>query len=158
MSHSFTLRPAQKKDADTIRQMIKKARLNPMGLDWRRFIVAIDENGRIIGCGQVKPHRDGSRELASLVVQKPWRKKGVARAIITHLQQQHHPPLWLMCGSHLIPFYTKHGFQHITNPNQMPPYFRRINHLFHLYSRLRPRPIVLAIMCWNPQTSNTILT
>ena len=30
-----------------------------MALDWHRFILAIDPFGKVIGCGQVKPHSDG---------------------------------------------------------------------------------------------------
>ena len=63
-----SFRPAVRSDAAGIRRMVRGERLNPFSLDWRRFIVAEDENGSVVACVQVKPHGDGSRELASLVV------------------------------------------------------------------------------------------
>ena len=70
----FSVRAAQPEEAQSIQQLIRASRLNPTGLDWRRFVVAEDQNGEFVGCGQVKPHRDGSQELASLAVAEAWRK------------------------------------------------------------------------------------
>jgi hypothetical protein len=55
----YMIRPAKQGEAGEIRRMVYTARINPMGLDWRRFVVAVDPDGRLIGCGQVKTHRDG---------------------------------------------------------------------------------------------------
>ena len=41
--------------------------------------------GEVIGCAQIKPHRDGSRELASLVVHPDYRGQGIARRMIQYL-------------------------------------------------------------------------
>ena len=43
------------------------AGLNPFSLGWPRFLVA-EDGGRVVGVAQIKPHGDGSRELASLAV------------------------------------------------------------------------------------------
>jgi N-acetylglutamate synthase-like GNAT family acetyltransferase len=64
---AFTTRPATAADQQTISRMIGEAGLNRMGLKWPRFIV-VEEAGSILGIGQVKPHRDGTLELASLAV------------------------------------------------------------------------------------------
>jgi hypothetical protein len=64
----FSLRPAAKKDQPEIRKLVLAGGINPSGLDWQRFFVAEDQAGKVIGCAQLKPHRDGSVELASLVV------------------------------------------------------------------------------------------
>lgn len=63
----ITIRPAVEADQPVIRAIIRAAFINRTGLDWRRFLLAEDQ-GRIVGVGQVKPHADGSRELASLAV------------------------------------------------------------------------------------------
>ena len=59
----MNIRPATEEDQPTIRRLIKDANLNRMSLHWRNFVVA-DENGAIVGVGQVKVHRNYSRELA----------------------------------------------------------------------------------------------
>ena len=81
----FTLRPATLDDASAIRNIISQVRINPLALDWHRFVLAIDTYGLVVGCGQVKPHSDGSLELASIAVLPDWRSKGVARRIIEYL-------------------------------------------------------------------------
>jgi GNAT superfamily N-acetyltransferase len=119
-----------------------------MGLDWRRFLVAQDEQGNLVGCGQVKTHRDGSRELASIAVVKAWRKQGVARAIIERLMADNPPPLWLTCHSPLIPLYEKFGFREVTAVHNMPPYFGRVKRLSGLFLYLAKTEGYLAVMVW----------
>lgn len=125
----YTLRPAQPQDDAAIRQMVNRARLNPFSLNWQRFIVAESAQGQVIGCGQIKLHGDGSRELASLAVAPDWQLRGVARAIITHLVENHPKPIYLMCRSSLGLFYVKFGFRVIEEAG-MPPYFRRISRIY----------------------------
>lgn len=112
------------------------ARLNPLSLNWKRFVVATSPLGEVIGCGQIKPHKDsGSRvyELASIVVTPAWRGQGVARAIIEHLLEKHKGSLYLTCRTKLGPFYEKFGF-HFIESEQMPVYFRRIHRLVRVLS------------------------
>lgn len=155
MSKEYQLRPAVKTDQAAIKALIKEVGINPLGLKWERFITAVDENGRIIGCGQVKPHRDGSRELASIAVVKEWRKRGIARAIIQELQKVYGRPLWLTCVDKLTPFYQPFGFVEITDPGHMPPYFRRAKHFFNLYLKLTRHKRRLAVMVWNDTVNVT---
>lgn len=107
-----------------------------MALDWGRFLIAVDGNDRLVGCGQVKPHKDGSLELASIAVQPEWRKQGVARTIILCLLETHPRPLYLTCRGRLGSFYEKFGFQEVTDASDLPPYFRRITRLAKLFQRL----------------------
>ena len=81
----FTIHPAKKENALEIKQLILESALNPSSLNWRNFYIAQDANGKLIACGQVKAHVDGSMELASLVVKKPWRHTGVGSALIKKL-------------------------------------------------------------------------
>ncbi len=144
----FTLRPATQADQKAIKTLIREVGINPMGLDWRRFVVAEDEAGQFIGCGQVKPHRDGTHELASIAVKKGWRRQGVARAIIERLQAKHGRPLWLTCVNHLIPFYEPFGFVEVTDLDQMTAYYRRAKRFMKLVQLLSRQRYYLAVMVW----------
>jgi N-acetylglutamate synthase-like GNAT family acetyltransferase len=99
----------------------------------------------VIGCGQVKPHRDGSCELASLVVTAEWRGRGVATAIVRHLVNAYTEDLYLMCRSSLRSFYERFGFRALQE-TEMPVYFRRINRLVSLVELLRKEGETLLVM------------
>ena len=101
--------------------------INPTGLKWRHFLVAVSPENELIGCGQIKPHFDGSRELASIAVQERARGHGVARAVIQELlAREAIRPLYSMCRAHLEFLYEKFGFVSIAIDN-MPFYFRLIS-------------------------------
>jgi amino-acid N-acetyltransferase len=123
-------------DFPAIQRLIHEVGINPMALDWRRFMIAVDANDQMVGCGQIKPHKDGSRELASIAVLPEWRKQGVARTIILHLLETQPRPLYLTCRGRLGPFYEKFGFQDVTASADLPPYFRRLARLTKLFHRL----------------------
>ncbi len=144
-SQEYSLRPATIADAATIRQIISLVQINPMSLNWQRFILAIDRDGKVIGCGQVKPHSDGSLELASIAVLPEWRGKGIARAIINHLLEQYPGRLYLTCRSRLGPMYQKFDFQALQFED-MPPYFKRLSRLVALFNKLFHQPDHLLVM------------
>lgn len=131
----FTIRPATAGDGPDIRSLVRLARINPIGLDWVRFVVAGTPEGELIGCGQIKTHADGSRELASIAVFPRWRGRGAARAIIEHLLVISPGTLYLTCRSSLGPFYEKFGFRAI-GEGEMPGYFRRIYRLIRVFGVL----------------------
>lgn len=136
----YQLRPATARDARAIRRLIRQVRINPLDLDWRRFILAEDQSGRLVGCGQIKLHRDGSRELASIAVTPAWRGRGAARAIIERLLAAEDGPLYLTARDHLQKFYEKFGF-HTISWEDGPPYYRRINRLRRM--GLVPKSVLL---------------
>ncbi len=128
------LRPAKKGDFPAIRHLINAVQINPTGLDWRRFLVAITSDGSLIGCGQIKPHSDGSLELASIAVQDEARRQGVARAVIEALlEKEPKRPMYLMCRARLKQFYVKFGFQ-VIGLEEMPHYFRRISSIERIFN------------------------
>ena len=141
----ISLRPANASDAVKIRRMIWEMRINPTGLNWRHFVLATGAGGDVIGCGQVKPHADGSRELASIAVLPEWRGKGVARRIIEHLLEQYSGRLYLTCRSSLGPLYQKFGFQ-VVQIAEMPPYFQRLSRIVTLMNKLTHQPNILLVM------------
>ena len=131
----FTLRPATDEDAAIIRQLVRIGQINPTGLRWQRFVVAESAQGEVIGCGQVKPHGDGSDELASIVVHPDWRGQGIARAIIEHFLAIYNGDLYLMCRASLGPLYEKFDFE-IVPREEMPRYFQRIMRMLGLFDRV----------------------
>ncbi len=125
---SYNLRAATARDADSIRQLINEVGINPGGLDWRRFILAVDDQGNLVGCGQIKPHGSDLLELASIAVQPAHRNQGIARSIIMHLLSISTRPIYLMCVSSMGGLYEKFGFKLLEN-KEMPRYFQKINSL-----------------------------
>jgi N-acetylglutamate synthase-like GNAT family acetyltransferase len=154
---AFTIRPATANDAAAIKALIRQSGINPLGLDWSRFVLAVEagaewkerssflSNSPVVGCVQLKPHGDGSVELASLAVVPEWQGRGVARALIEHMLEGYSGPLYLMCRAGLGPLYEKFGF-HAIAVEQMPPFFRRIARLMNLLAPLRPGSEGLLIM------------
>ncbi|MEZ4594343.1 MAG: GNAT family N-acetyltransferase [Chloroflexota bacterium] len=147
---TITYRPAQASDEAAIKSLIRAVNINPIGLKWSRFLVAVDENGRLIGCGQIKPHRDGSRELASIAVQKAYRRQGIAGEIIQRLLAEEQPPVWLTCMDKLVPFYEQFGFVEVKNGDgrSLPLYFRLATLFFKPIQKLSRIPGTLAVMVW----------
>lgn len=144
MNH-FSIRPAQESESSQIQGLIHLAGINPMGLDWKRFVVVVNDEDEMIGCGQLKPHGADILELASLAVYPEYRGQGVARIIIEHLLANSPRPLYLMCESSLGPLYEKFGFRSVSY-DEMPRYFQRISKLAGLVTSLSRKDQHLLIM------------
>lgn len=145
-ARGFYLRPAVEADRTTIRRLVHQASINPIDLHWQRFVVAEDDEREIIGCGQIKSHRDGSRELASIVVADEWQGKGVARAVIEHLMLEAGAPLWLTCRSGLVPLYAKFSFRPVGPEEPQPAYFRRLRKLAKAVGMVIGKGETMAVM------------
>jgi N-acetylglutamate synthase-like GNAT family acetyltransferase len=146
----ITLRSATKQEAAAIRRLIHQVGINPTGLDWRRFLVLVDDSNRLLACGQIKPHGDASLELASLAVVPECRGQGFARLIVEQLKALYGPPLYLMCRAELQPFYRKFGFRSLL-PNEMPAVMKLYYSGASFISRLVRQPPRLAIMLWEEE-------
>ncbi len=125
--------------------MIWRARINPAGLDWRRFYVIRGEDGRPLACVQVKPHGDGTRELASLTVTPGCRGQGLARCLVEFVLQHSTAPLYLTCARRLRGLYERFGFR-VVAPAGLPPYFRRLSTLVNGPARLLRHPEPMLVM------------
>lgn len=144
----FNIRPAIKGDAAFIRRLIRQVGINPLGLNWRRFVVAVHENETRLGCAQFKVHKDGSSELASLAVLPLYRHQGVAEALIRELLKDPKPSVYLTCRGSLVSFYERFGFQEVSDLNSMPAYFRRVKRIFQCMEK-RQWVEHLAVMVWD---------
>jgi N-acetylglutamate synthase-like GNAT family acetyltransferase len=143
---NYVVRSATRQDFPEIRALIHAVSINPTGLAWRHFLVAVIPENTLLGCGQIKPHFDGSRELASIAVQEQARGQGVARAIIQELlAREKTRPLYLMCRARLEPLYIKFGFRAI-GLDEMPVYFQRISRAERIFNSRAPAEDRLMIM------------
>ena len=125
----ITIRPATAADQKTIKAIIKTVHINPMGLNWPNFVLAVDQaTGAIVGTAQIKHHGDGSPELASIATVPSHRRRGIAHQLINHLLAQHPGRLYLTCLETMGPFYEQFGFRTISAA-EMTPYFRRLNRI-----------------------------
>ena len=123
------LRAAGAEDQQTIRRLIHAARLNPVHLEWRNFIVAEEvavqgDSGQIVGVGQIKPHPDGSRELASIAVLPAFQRLGLAALIIHTLLAHETGAVYLYCGDTMPAYYARFGFTEVDAPS-LPISIRR---------------------------------
>ena len=141
----YNLRPARETESRAIKDLIHFVGINPVGVDWKRFVVAVDSQEHIIGIGQLKPHGKDILELASIAVYPEFRGQGIARAIIEHLLKDSPRPLYLMCESGNGPLYEKFGFREIPY-GEMPRYFQRISKLAGVVSTLARHDERLLIM------------
>lgn len=116
-----------------------------MSLNWQRFLIAVDEQGEMIGCGQIKPHGDGSRELASIAVMPERQGQGIGKTIIEALLEDASLPIYLTCRDSIETYYHQFGFQAVAY-DQMPPYFKRIYQISMLLRKLVPDLSKLRVM------------
>jgi N-acetylglutamate synthase-like GNAT family acetyltransferase len=142
----FEIRKAARSEAFAIRRMIWQVGINPFGLDWRRFIVAVDLKGKVIGCAQLKPHKGGAIELASVAVSKPYRSQGIAGTLIRHLLKKQHKPVYLTCRENLTGYYERFGFTVVNEESYLPPYFNKVRRFYKKYAAFAKPKIGLAIM------------
>ena len=132
----YRIRPALESESTQIKDLIHEVGINPTGLEWKRFLVAVDGSGRVIGCGQIKPHGGDILELASIAVKPECQGQGIARKIIEKLLEQNPRPLYLMCIEHNGPMYEKFGFRAL-HYDESPRYFQRMQKLFVVAKAVR---------------------
>jgi ribosomal protein S18 acetylase RimI-like enzyme len=80
----------------------------------------------------VKPHRDGTWELASIATLPAYQKQGIASRLIEQLLAQHPGTLQLTCMEHMGAFYEQFGFREVPRA-EMTPYFKRLSKLASVF-------------------------
>jgi amino-acid N-acetyltransferase len=103
------IRPARADDQQTIKRVVRAARLDPTALDWRHFMIA-EIDGRVVGIGQIK-ELPGCQELGSLVVLPAHRGQGIAAQLIQALESRAGRPLYLMCHDRMEGYYVRFGYK-----------------------------------------------
>ncbi|HEY3084695.1 MAG TPA: GNAT family N-acetyltransferase [Candidatus Dormibacteraeota bacterium] len=131
----MTIRPAAEADQAAIVRLVREANLNRMNLRWPNFLIA-EADGMVLGIGQVKTHRDGSNELASMVVVPERRSQGIGTALIQRLIADHpNTTLHLTCRRQLGGYYERFGFVRLP-ASEYTPYFRRLIPIVNFVARL----------------------
>lgn len=131
---SISLRPATIIDQQKIIALINKVRINPRNLNWERFIIAEDD-GAMVGCGQIKPHGDGTKELASIAVEPDYQGKGVGSMVMKALLEREPGELYLTCLRHNVTYYQKFGFRELTF-EEFPPDMKRMFRFAKIFMKL----------------------
>lgn len=123
--------------------MIKQANLNPTSLLWSHFVIAQEADGSIVGIGQVKPHRDGSRELASIAVVPGRQGTGIGTAVIRELiARERGGVLHLTCRPETQGYYQRFGFRLLSRA-EYPTYFKRMMPMVNFVARIFGTRIVV---------------
>jgi N-acetylglutamate synthase-like GNAT family acetyltransferase len=110
---SLYIRPALPIDHDAIVGLVRSERLNPNGLHWPNFLVAT-EHDRLIGAVQLRCHKDGARELGSLVVERGSRGRGLAARLIDSLIASTPGRILMITGRQHAPHYSAWRFRPIS--------------------------------------------
>lgn len=124
------IRRAVAPDQATIRALVREAGINPLHLHWRNFIVAecaCATVRRVVACAQLRPHGDGSAELASLAVSPALQGMGIGRSLVRTLIQTGPPEVYLMCDAKMCGYYRPFGFRRVGAgdlPREMRALFR----------------------------------
>lgn len=151
MTEPIVIRPAQRSDQSTIRTLVWAARLYPFHLRWPHFIVAEYDKRCLVGAGQIRPYRDGCRELASLVVSPAFQKQGIASKIIRALLGREGAPIYLMCLEHMEQFYVQFGFRYVAAEEAPLSLRGKVwmgNRFSSIYGLLQQHQTQIIIMKW----------
>jgi N-acetylglutamate synthase-like GNAT family acetyltransferase len=117
------LRKATENDQAAITALVRQARLNPRGLAWPAFLVA-DRDGEVVGAVQLRPHDDGARELASLVVRPDHRGHGIGMALLDRLLADEPGTVYVVTEREHAEPYERRGFSAATS-SSLPRSMRR---------------------------------
>jgi N-acetylglutamate synthase-like GNAT family acetyltransferase len=109
---ALTIRRATERDELAITSLVRSEHLNPIGLDWRRFVIAVDAAG-VAGAVQLRRHPDDARELGSLVVRPDARGRGIAARLIDALLATAGARVLMITGAAFAAHYARWGFRRI---------------------------------------------
>lgn len=144
----WTLRRATPDDEPHIRALVRAERLNPTGLDHAAFHV-VSFGPMVVGAAQIRRHRDGSNEFASLVVAPAFRGRGIGGALIRTLVAQERQRLHVITTPHGARTYERLGFRRVPGRTAPAAVRRnlRIGQLAGALSRLRGQtPLALWVL------------
>jgi N-acetylglutamate synthase-like GNAT family acetyltransferase len=98
--------------------MVRRARLNPAGLQWEQFVVG-ERDGRAVGVAQVRRYSDGTKELASLVVEPGARGHGVATQMVDTLLDGETAAVYALIDRRFAHHFARWGFRQV-GPGELP--------------------------------------
>jgi len=119
-----TVRSARKDDQPVISAMVRRARLNPAKLQWKRFVIA-EHDSRAVGVAQLRRHFDGAVELASLVVEPDVQGHGIAGLMIDALLADEQAAVYTIIDRRYVAHFMRWGFSPV-DPGRLPRSVSRI--------------------------------
>ena len=140
---SLAIRAATADDQSAIVGLVHSERLNPHGLDWSNFVVAVDGD-ELIGAAQIRRHKDGSRELGSLVVDRSHRRQGLASRLIDTLLAAEAGRVLVITGKVRAAYFARWGFRPTTSwraPKSVRANYYLGYMIGGLFALLRRRPV-----------------
>jgi GNAT superfamily N-acetyltransferase len=108
-------------------------------VNWRHFIVLETDEGNIIGCGKILPHKGNNWEVASLSIEKRWRGKGGALIGGKYILEHAPRPLWGLCQPRYLPFYNRFGAVEVTDSELIPAFLKKRLRTFDIIMKLNKR-------------------
>lgn len=114
----YVIRKALANEQEAICTLVRSERLNPHHLHFENFAVAV-RGGELIGASQIRRHRDGSRELGSVVVARGWRGHGIAAEIIGTLLKSETGTIYVITRRKHADHYAGWGFE-VVPPRTAP--------------------------------------
>jgi amino-acid N-acetyltransferase len=112
------VRRARPDDQPVITAMVRRARLNPAGLQWEQFVVG-ERDGRAVGVAQLRRHPDGAKELASLVVEPGARGHGIATHMVDALLAGETAAVYALIDRRFADHFARWGFGQV-GPSELP--------------------------------------
>ena len=106
---TVSIRQASAGDQEAILALARGERVNPVGLHWPNFVVA-EQEGTLVGAVQIKFHRDGAREIGSLIVARHLRNQGLAAMLIDGRLADHGGRMLAVTGRKYAEHYARWGF------------------------------------------------
>jgi N-acetylglutamate synthase-like GNAT family acetyltransferase len=116
---TWQVRKGRPEDLPVIEQLVASVDGDLENLKAEQFVVALDSEQRIIGCGRLKPY-PGFCELASIAVKDEWRASGVGRAVVSQLLRSYQGPVYLICEDDVVDFFRRFGFDLIPTSEMLP--------------------------------------
>lgn len=121
----YVIRRAVAREQEAICRLVRGERLNPYHLHFENFAVAV-RGQELIGASQIRRHPDGSRELGSVVVARPWRGRGISAEIIGALLRGETGTVYVITRRRHADHYTSWGFTAV--PPRTAPRAVRFNY------------------------------
>ena len=141
------LRRGRAGDLGALAALVLREKMNPLFLEPSRFVVGVEEDGTLVGGGQIRavgPPEAGADELASVVVRADRRGQGIGGRIVDELLRGRAGAagaggeareLFLLTTGGATGFYRRRGFAPVA-PAEAPGALRAEQALGALVARL----------------------